>query len=279
MEKPTKYHKLNWRYPGFKAKALTLSYDDGRTFDRKMVEILDHYGIRCTFNLSSGFLVNERYITPEEVPELFKNHEVAIHSLTHPQLGSLTSAGVCYELIEDRKFFENIMKRPVEGMAYPNGLREFPGLVEAVKACGLRYARTVNTTFDFELPNDYLRWCPTCHQNSPRLDEMIDAFLAPFPYTRPFRIQPKLLYIWGHSYEYEFDWPRLANMCQKLAGHDEIWYATNIEIIDYLDAIRSLRPSVDGRYIYNPTHIPLYVNANNVDIILQPGVINELPVE
>ena len=47
MEKLPDYQRVTWRFPDFKAKALTLSYDDGRNFDRKMVEILDRYQIRC----------------------------------------------------------------------------------------------------------------------------------------------------------------------------------------------------------------------------------------
>ena len=41
------------RFPGGKSKALTLSYDDGCQSDRKMIEILDRYGIKATFNLNS----------------------------------------------------------------------------------------------------------------------------------------------------------------------------------------------------------------------------------
>ena len=41
-------------WPGFKFKALTLSYDDGVTTDRRMIDILDKCGIKATFNLNSG---------------------------------------------------------------------------------------------------------------------------------------------------------------------------------------------------------------------------------
>ena len=42
------------RWPQGKLKALTLSYDDGRDHDRKMIEILDKAGIKCTFNLNNA---------------------------------------------------------------------------------------------------------------------------------------------------------------------------------------------------------------------------------
>ena len=40
-------------FPGGKQKALTLSYDDGVQQDIRFIEILDKYGIKCTFNINS----------------------------------------------------------------------------------------------------------------------------------------------------------------------------------------------------------------------------------
>lgn len=268
--------EMHLRYPDFKTKALTLSYDDGRDHDRKMVEILDTYGIRCTFNLNSGKFGKKIYVTPEELPHLYKNHEVAVHTLTHPHLDNLDTANICYQIIEDRKNLEDILHRPVQGMAYPYYLKECPGLVDAVRSCGIRYARTVANTHKFGLPTDYLRWDPTCKFNDPQLDNLIEEFLKPAPSTPTWRNPAKLLYIWGHSFEYADCWELLEAMCQKLAGHDTVWYATNGEIIDYLTAYRSLRPTVDGRYVYNPTDTAIYVTANEQDIILQPGMVTEL---
>ena len=36
-----------------KKKALTLSYDDGTIHDRRFIDMLNKYGIKCTFNLIS----------------------------------------------------------------------------------------------------------------------------------------------------------------------------------------------------------------------------------
>ena len=44
-----------FRFPGFKYKAVTLSYDDGTIYDKKLIEIMSKYGIRGTFNLSTTF--------------------------------------------------------------------------------------------------------------------------------------------------------------------------------------------------------------------------------
>ena len=41
-------------FPNGKSKAFTMSYDDGTIHDRRLVEIMNRYGIRGTFNLNAG---------------------------------------------------------------------------------------------------------------------------------------------------------------------------------------------------------------------------------
>jgi hypothetical protein len=42
-----------------------MSYDDGRTQDRRLVALFNRFGIRGTFHLNSGFLGDERHIRPD----------------------------------------------------------------------------------------------------------------------------------------------------------------------------------------------------------------------
>ena len=41
-------------FPGGKHKALTFSYDDGRIFDKRLIEIFNKNGMKGTFNLNAG---------------------------------------------------------------------------------------------------------------------------------------------------------------------------------------------------------------------------------
>jgi peptidoglycan/xylan/chitin deacetylase (PgdA/CDA1 family) len=52
-------------FPDGKNKALTLSYDDGVQQDIRMIEILDKYGIKCTFNINGYALEDEERSYPE----------------------------------------------------------------------------------------------------------------------------------------------------------------------------------------------------------------------
>lgn len=51
---------MRFVYPDGKKKALTFSYDDGQIHDRRLVEILNRYGMKGTFHLNSGKLAQDR---------------------------------------------------------------------------------------------------------------------------------------------------------------------------------------------------------------------------
>jgi hypothetical protein len=83
----------------------------------------------------------------------------------------------------------------------------------------------------------------------------------------------RLLYIWGHSYEFDRDnnWDHIEKICQKLADNDEIWYATNIEIYDYVQAYKSLIYSADGYRVYNPTLFEIWLDVDGVLYSVRSG--------
>ena len=75
---------------------------------------------------------------------------------------------------------------------------------------------------------------------------------------------PKLMFIWGHSAEFDNDgnWNLLDEICEKLSGREEIWYATNMEICEYMQAYEQLVFSADGKTVYNPTLITLWFDLD-----------------
>lgn len=267
-----KYYELFLRYPEFKTRAVTLSYDDGYIDDRKMIEILNHYGIKCTFNLTGGNIVgNAAKVQFEEFEELYKNHEIASHTYTHPHLNTLDLGGVAYQIIKDREILEEKTGELVQGFAYPFGLNETEGMIDCIKNCGIKYGRTTVSTHNFELPKDYLRWNPTCHHADPKLPELAENFFKPDDMEHPWRIKPLLFYIWGHSYEFKDNWEQLENICKAVGRKENVWYATNTEIIDYISAFNALHRSANGKIVYNPTNIDIFVVANGESIILKKG--------
>lgn len=126
-------------FPGGKHKALTMSYDDGRTQDRRLIEIFNQNGIKGTFHLNSGLFDRGDRILPEEISSLYAGHEVACHTVTHPTIARCPLPEVAQEVLEDRKFLESVTGTPVRGLSYPNGsvTEEIEKLLPSL---GIRYS-------------------------------------------------------------------------------------------------------------------------------------------
>ena len=263
-----RYHFL--RFPGGLPKAITLSYDDGMSQDIKLVELMKKYGFKGTFNLNAGVIPPEG-VTPkaDKYPprlhaSLYKKiftpdvAEVACHSFTHPPLPDIPLAMVTKEIINDREKLEEIFGGVVRGMAYPVGLYN-DEVVEILKNAGICYARTIRSTERFDIPKDWLRLPATCHHKNPRLMELVEQF------DTPVQREPRLFYLWGHSYEFDDDdnWAVIENFFKRLAGKEDIWYATNIEVYDYVQAFKRLEFSADNLCVYNPSALDVWIGLKD----------------
>jgi hypothetical protein len=270
------------RFPGGKLKALTLSYDDGVKQDQRLIDILNTHGIKATFNINSGLFADTpgdrgNRMTRQEALETYANtpHEVAIHALTHPPLDKLPIPAMVMEVMEDRKNLEAMFGTIIRGMAYPQGTYN-DAVVEALKSTGVVYSRTCISTHDFRLPTDWLRLTATCHHKDDRLFELADQFLTETPLDLRINREPWLFYLWGHSYEFDHNsernnWNRIEQFAEKMGGHEDIWYATNIEIYDYVMALRALEFSADRSMVYNPTATDVWVRYNHESIKIPAG--------
>lgn len=272
------------RFPVGRAKALTLSYDDGVQQDIRLVDIMNKYGLKGTFNLNSGLYAAEgtvypkgtihRRMTEAQIKETFisSGQEVAVHALTHPFLEQLPSNLVVSEIIKDRENLEKQFGTIVRGMAYPFGTYS-DTVVAALQACGIAYSRTVISTNDFRIPEDWLRLTATCHHNSPELKSLSKKFVED-KVTRA----PYLFYLWGHSYEFESNdnWNVIEEFASFMGNRDDIWYATNIEIYDYIDAYNRLIFSTDGNRVMNPSCTNVFFEYDGSTIEIKAGAMIEI---
>ncbi len=260
------------RFPEGKKKALTLSYDDCCPEDRRLVGILNAHGIRATFNLNSDFLGKGNMMTADEIVPLFAGHEIATHGASHRAPGRVTAQDHIDDILRDRRALEALTGSILRGHAYPDtGIRDLRGGVAYAEIrrrlddAGLSYARTLGgDNADFAIPEDLYAWMPTAHHDNPELFAWLDRFLADkVDDAYPVRREPRLFYLWGHAYEFERkgSWDRIESFCEKAGGHSEIWYATNIEIADYIAAYRRLVYSLDKTRVYNPSAQALWLEA------------------
>ncbi len=231
-----------------KRKALTFSYDDGVDTDRRLAQIFDRYGLKCTFNLNGGKLVTKETQgapwklnpkTPWKNPDAlinrlpiedmltsYKNHEVAVHSYTHPRLETLPRGECTAEIAQDIARLTEVFGYAPVGMAYPFGSYS-DAVVEVLAEQGMHYARTTRTTRSFSIQSDLLRFHPTCHHKDEQLMVLAKQFVEADP------TEPMLFYVWGHSYEFAGDenWDVIERFCEYIAGKDDIFYGTNAEVL------------------------------------------------
>lgn len=262
-------------YPNWKEKAVTFSYDDGNVKDRDLVEMLNKHGLKGTFNLNSNkFFENgaQTNISNKEIAELYKNHEVAVHTVTHPRLELLPQTQIAREIMQDKEALEGYSGTIVRGMAYPFGTFS-DEVVDVAKLCGIVYSRTVESHHGFKVPTDWLRMGTTCHHADDKIFELAEKFIAGEPSKQLFRYEGWLFYIWGHSYEFrtEEDFARMDKLLSMISGRDDIWYATNIEVYDYVEAFRALVYSCDKSMVYNPSAQPVYFIYDNKKYVVNAG--------
>ncbi len=250
--------------PGGLRRAVTMSFDDGRPADNRLSEMFRQYGIKGTFHYNSDNVNTDGYLTSEQIRKIGEYHEISAHGATHPFLDQIPLTMAVQEIMDDRRFLEPIAGKPVRGLSYPYGTYN-EALKQALRNVGMEYARTIQNTAEFDVPQDFMEWHPTCHQ-SQDLDGLWDRFLSKKKHIRIF-------YVWGHSYEFDRDatWDRMEAFCKKISGRDDIWYATNLEICDYVTAMRNLRISVDRTFVYNPSAIDVWILVENEPVCIPGG--------
>ena len=226
-----------------KKKAITFSYDDGVTQDIRFVELLNKYGLKCTFNLNSELLshkgmlirngqrISHYKIHKEDVKDLYDGHEVAVHTLTHPNLTRCDDAQVIRQVETDRLNLSEMVGYEVVGMAYPcGGVNNDDRVADIIKKnTGVKYSRTITTTGSFDLQENLYRFNPTAyHLDFEDMMRLGEKFMELTPET------PKIFYIWGHSYEMDFGadyWVKLEEFFKLISHKDDIFYGTNKEVL------------------------------------------------
>ena len=227
-----------------KLKAVTFSYDDGVSQDVRLIELLNKYNLKCTFNLNSGLMGdcfidnrNGRIIThykirQEDARAVYAGHEIAAHTIHHPRLTELSEEEIIREVEQDRLKLSELAGYEVVGMAYPcGGVNNDDRVAQIIKSrTGIAYCRTITNTDSFDPQENLFRFNPNVYhiRETDRLMEMGQHFLT---------LQtdkPQIFYIWGHSYELDHapdNWEKLEEFFRLISGRDDIFYGTNKEVL------------------------------------------------
>ncbi len=258
-------------FPEGKTKALTLSYDDGKIDDLDFIKLLHKYDIPCTFNINSGLLGKDEgwgmHVSETDISSAYAGHEVAVHTLNHPTLPRCPKETIISEILEDRKNLERLTGKTVRGMAYPNR----DGWTDEIKSMlpflGIDYARVTGCSGDFLIPKDFYQWQFTCDHSHSLLEKAQEFLLL----SKPQYLY--LLSVYGHSWDIVKDnaMAKFEEFLHLVSHNADIWYASNIEFVDYMNALKRLRFSADLSFAENPNALSLWLNVNGKSVEIKGG--------
>lgn len=278
-------NEMYLRFPQGRKKVFTISYDDNTTQDERLIDLMKKYKIKGTFNIIPNWFAKEDAVFPEgetyinvtekKALEIYDDEyvEVANHGFNHIKMTSVPQILMMEDTVKCRQKLEDMYQRIITGFAYPYGWYN-EELINVLQGAGISYARTVFSTYEFDLPDNWLELNPTCHHADEHLEELTERFLSDEVTEASY-----MFYVWGHTFEFDQqnNWDIIENLFEKVSGkEDEIWYATNGEICQYHNAYKSLVFSAGMDRAYNPSSIDLWVEIDRKMIHLPAGEVTML---
>ena len=260
-------------YPGGKGKAFNITYDDGVLQDIRFVELINKYNIKGTFNLNSQLMEQQfewthpngmavKRLSENIVVDLYKGHEVASHTLTHPYMSDMVYGEIMRQVGRDKASLEQLFGAKVAGFAVPFDYYS-PQIAQCAKNCGFEYARMSQESLCYTPSEDYYWWqCGIFHLN-PNLDSFVEGFLKT-------KEELALCQIVGHSYDLDVEdmWDKMENIVARMAADRDVVSMTNIELVRYLKAIRSA--DISGNAITNYSDMELWFSVKGSVVSVKP---------
>ena len=218
-------------------KIITFSFDDGTQFDKRLIDLFNKYHMKCTFNINAGLynfsfvhnqtnnIVNCRHMDIKEMENIYRGHEIAMHTYTHPHIASCSKEEIYKEVHDDiEKLKQDFHLDNIVSGAYPFGEYN-EDVVDVLKQLGIKICRTTNNTYRYDVDGDLLIYNPTIYYRDPLLKQQLEQFLN-------LKTNKKQVFcIWGHSYEFEVynEWDYFESILKMIANKDDIDYLTNGE--------------------------------------------------
>lgn len=214
-------------------KYVVFSFDDGTIHDKKLIEILNKYHLKATFNLNSGLDdyiwyygdIEIRRLKLKENVSLYDGHEVCAHSLTHPRLDECDLRKLDEEVRLDKINLEEIFNRPIYGFATPFETYN-ENVINKIIECGYSFCRVADISLDsshFESVYKIRVDALTFENN---ILEKLEAFNSNGKDEDYFIVA-------GHSYDYYVNnsWDEFENICKVIASKDFLKTITTSEFV------------------------------------------------
>lgn len=226
-------------------KYFIFSVDDGTIYDEEIVKIFNSFHIKATFNLNSGLShfvweLNKKPIKRLDLEwrkDVYKGHEIASHTLTHPHLTLCHDDYIEYEVSEDIDNLERIFREEVKTFAFP--FEDYDErCIDIIKTVGqLEVIRISKIDESFKFPKDLHHVCITTYDIS-KAKRKVQKFIND-------KEAELFVYVFhGYDYGLKKKYQMLIDICELLTKQKDIKIITMSELAKILK--NNKKPSKTG---------------------------------
>ncbi len=294
-------------FPGWVRKSISFTIDDGNLeMDKKFIDIVKPYGIKGTFNISNfhfeklspegyrafyagyeianhcryhpfAFADGVEYVIKDEPrPE----HTEGENTVYASEVGGLflKENPNGWRKITDTKNYirftrectamiKEVFGAQKIGFVWPFGRQKSEELFELLKKEPFYAMRKTGATEDktgFAIPADRSDW--SYNANHLQLLSVAEKFKN---YPDDGGLKTFIFGVHSVDFERSGNWCDLETFARDFGNRSEkYWYATNIEIFDYEDAVNALITTDEK--IENPTDVAVYITVDGERIKMEP---------
>jgi len=105
-------------------KNIVITFDDGyEDFYTNVLPILKKYNIKANLYVVTDKIGKKNFLTAKQLKEISDSGLVSIgsHTVSHPELSKLNKKTIEKELVKSKQVLENITKKEIKTISYPNG--------------------------------------------------------------------------------------------------------------------------------------------------------------
>lgn len=155
---------------------VVLSFDDGHSSNLTSAQLLAAAGLPCTVYVSASYVGAPGMLTPAQLRELADTPgvEVGSHADQHIRLDELPRPRIAAELRDSKHRLEDLLQRPIGGIAYPHGSHDHRVLAEA-RAAGYTSGAGVKDALSHprDNPMAVARMTVTASTTAPKVQELL----------------------------------------------------------------------------------------------------------
>jgi len=208
---------------------IATSWDDGLETDKRLIRILEKYGVRSSFAITPGrhreySAANdprhpEAYGTLVKIRDvhMYTPHEVCNHTFSHQQMDLASSKVIKDEVEKGKSHLEYCFNREITGIIWPYGISTELA-IQVAKDTGHKYGRSTPGNNSPAIDSTWhirpLSW-------RSRLDDLLDLGI-------------ESVVLSGHTYEMsnEDDWEQVDNFYREASASTECALVTIGELME-----------------------------------------------